>query len=57
MKYRYVFVKLGLNRIYPIVNLDIELNQVTFQESLNIYNTVSLNDVILLTEKNNSKPI
>lgn len=51
MKYRYVFVKLGLNRIYPIVNLDIELNQVTFQESLNIYNTVSLNDVILLTEK------
>ena len=46
----YVFVKLGLNRLYPIVNLNIELNQVTFQEAPNVYNTVSLNDVVLIAE-------
>lgn len=50
MNYGYVFVKLGLNRLYPIVNLNIELNQVTFQEAPNIYNTVSLNDVVLIAE-------
>lgn len=48
--YHWAFLKLNRNHIYPIVKIHEKTNQITLEEAPNVWNTVRLNDVTLLSD-------